>query len=169
MTQSPESLLGPPPVALSVLKQAGSLMSSPANVQSSLMTLPLPIGHNFAVLTACISRQPQPKLSQKLLQQAFSAGLKALEVLGIETSERLSSSSDKILKPDYASGVRVVTTIACTLGNQQILKAVEGVRLSVTSPYILHETALAVAQHLSLEHPHQLEIHLRREPSHRIR
>lgn len=156
----PDSLLGPPP---KLLEHPHDL--HPARIQGCLATLSPMVNYNLAVASACLpSKRPQPRLSHNLLQQTFSVGMKALEALRKEQRETLASTDEDNFKPVCASGVKIVTITACSLGNLQIMKLIEDVKSAVTSPHVLKETALAIARHLSLEHPHQATIHLCREP-----
>ena len=71
---------------------------------------------------------------------------------------------DTLLDPEYASGVKTTVTVACTLGNTQIMQLLKVLPTVVTSPQVLQESALSIARHLSQNHPHQMEIQLRNEP-----
>ena len=101
--------------------------------------------------------------TNEFLHRAFRAGMRALEILVSERSEE-SESYNHLKAPKYAPDIKQLIEIACDMGNQYILALLQVLPSAVRSPHILYETALAIACHLSQNHPHQLAIQLRNQP-----
>ena len=100
---------------------------------------------------------------QEFLHRAFRAGIRGLETLANERDDE-SLNYNHLKAPRYASDVRMLLEIACSMGNHYIRTFLQALPPAVGSPHVLYEASLTIAHHLSQNHPHQLAIHLRNQP-----
>lgn len=112
--------------------------------------------------TAVCIRKRRAQMHE-FLHRAFRAGMRGMETLASERDEE-SLKYDHLKAPSYASDVRMLLDIACSMGNLYIRTFLQALPPAVGSPHVLYEASLTIAHHLSQNHPHQLAIHLRNKP-----